>query len=114
MVLNRSCLNVGPTPIARKRHPGCKPLTALAGALQAQGTGAPRRKRVVPRYTGGRLRADSVQSLLARHVRVASERVPVIGVQADIAARAQAQRCDGALQAGVDCPAIANCAVARS
>ena len=56
---------------------------------------------------GGRLSADSVQSLLAKHVRVASERYPSLAskrVSPHVLRHSAAMEL---LQAGVDCSVIA-------
>jgi len=86
------------------------PLTAYArGALQAwlkepacHGANA-----LFPNMHGGRLSADSVQSLLAKHVRVASERCPSLAskrVSPHVLRHSAAMEL---LQAGVDCSVIA-------
>ena len=51
-----------------------------------------------PNVHGGRLSADSVQSLLAKHMRVASRRCPPLAW--GVASHAEAQRCYGAAASG--------------
>jgi site-specific recombinase XerD len=73
----------------------------------AQGTGTPRGKRIVPQRAWGRLSADSIQSLLAKHVRVANERCPSLAskqVSPHVLRHSAAMEL---LQAGVDCSVIA-------
>ena len=64
------------------------------------------RTRYSPTCTGGRLSADSVQSLLAKYVRVASERCPSLAskqVSPHVLRHSAAMEL---LQAGVDCSVI--------
>lgn len=73
----------------------------------AQGTSAPWRQRVFPNVHGGRLSADSVQALLAKHARVAGEECPSLaskGVSPHVLRHSAAMEL---LQAGVDCSVIA-------
>jgi integrase/recombinase XerD len=65
--------------VGKGRKERCTPLTAHArGALQSWLKEPARHgaNALFPNMHGGRLSADSVQSLLAKHVRVASERCP--------------------------------------
>src|SRR5258707_8503396 len=65
--------------VGKGRKERCTPLTRHARvALQSWLKEPPRRaaKALFPNMHGSRLSADSVQSLLAKHVRVASERCP--------------------------------------
>ena len=74
----------------------------------AQGAGACHGANALfPNMHGGRLSADSVQSLLAKHVRVASERCPSLAskrVSPHVLRHSAAMEL---LQAGVDCSVIA-------
>ena len=73
----------------------------------AQGAVAAGSERIVPNVHGGRLSADSVQSLLAKYVRVASKRCPSLAskrVSPHVLRHSAAMEL---LQAGVDCAVIA-------
>jgi integrase/recombinase XerD len=112
--LDRNALHLGAGAhvrcIGKGRKERCTPLTAHARCdLQAwlkepvrQGASA-----LFPNVHGGRLSADSVQSLLAKHVRVASEKCPSLKskrVSPHVLRHSAAMEL---LQAGVDCSVIA-------
>ena len=96
--------------VGKGRKERCTPLTAHArGALQAWLKEPARHgaNALFPNMHGGRLSADSVQSLLAKHVRVASERCPSLAskrVSPHVLRHSAAMEL---LQAGVDCSVIA-------
>jgi hypothetical protein len=74
------------------------PLTTLARCALQAWLKEPLRKgatALFPNVHGARLSADSVQSLLGKHVRVAHKSCPSFEGQERITARAEAQRCDG-------------------
>ena len=96
--------------IGKGRKERCTPLTILAQrALQAW-LKEPARKgatALFPNMHGGRLSADSVQSLLAKHVQVAGENCPSLKskrVSPHVLRHSAAMEL---LQAGVDCSVIA-------
>jgi integrase/recombinase XerD len=96
--------------VGKGRKERCTPLTALARrALQAW-LKEPARKgatALFPNMHGGRLSADSVQSLLAKYVRAASKRCPSLvskRVSPHVLRHSAAMEL---LQAGVDCSVIA-------
>ncbi len=60
-----------------------------------------------PNVHGGRLSADTVQSLLAKHVRVACERCPSLASKRVSPHVLRHSAAMGLLQAGVDCSVIA-------
>jgi integrase/recombinase XerD len=96
--------------VGKGRKERCTPLTSHArGALQAWLQEPVRRtaSALFPNMHGSRLSADSVQSLLAKHVRVASERCPSLAskrVSPHVLRHSAAMEL---LQAGVDCSVIA-------
>jgi integrase/recombinase XerD len=96
--------------VGKGRKERCTPLTAHArGALQSWLKEPARHgaNALFPNMHGGRLSADSVQSLLAKHVRVASERCPSLAskrVSPHVLRHSAAMEL---LQAGVDCSVIA-------
>jgi len=96
--------------LGKGRKERCTPLTSLAcTALRAWLKEAPRRGAIAlfPNMHGGRLSADSVQSLLAKHVRVAFETCPSLAskrISPHILRHSAAMEL---LQAGVDCSVIA-------
>jgi len=96
--------------VGKGRKERCTPLTSHArGALQAWLKEPSRRgaSALFPNVHGGRLSADSVQSLLAKHVRVASKRCPSLAskrVSPHVLRHSAAMEL---LQAGVDCSVIA-------
>jgi integrase/recombinase XerD len=96
--------------VGKGRKERCTPLTTLAQrALQAW-LKEPARKgarALFPNLHGGRLSADSVQALLAKHVAVASESCPSLKskrVSPHVLRHSAAMEL---LQAGVDCSVIA-------
>jgi site-specific recombinase XerD len=96
--------------VGKGRKERCTPLTKYARiALQAWINESARRdaNALFPNQHGGRLSADSVQSLLAKHVRVASKRCPSLAskrVSPHVLRHSAAMEL---LQAGVDCSVIA-------
>ncbi|MBY0322070.1 MAG: site-specific integrase [Reyranella sp.] len=96
--------------VGKGRKERCTPLTSHArGTLQAWLKEPPRHGAgaLFSNVHGGRLSADSVQSLLAKHVRVASERCPSLAskrVSPHVLRHSAAMEL---LQAGVDCSVIA-------
>ena len=96
--------------VGKGRKERCTPLTSLArGALRAWLKEPARRgaSALFPNVHGGRLSADSIQSLLAKHVRVANERCPSLAskqVSPHVLRHSAAMEL---LQAGVDCSVIA-------
>jgi site-specific recombinase XerC len=101
--------------VGKGRKERCTPLTSHArGALRAWLKEPARRgaSALFPNVHGGRLSADSIQSLLAKHVRVAQREMSIFGVQASVAARAEAQRRDGVAASG--CRLLRDRTVARS
>jgi integrase/recombinase XerD len=81
----------------------------MFGVLSRLGSGTARKGATAlsPNVHGGRFSDDSIQSLLAKHVRAARETCPVIEVQAGVAACAEAQCSDGTAAGGVDGAVIA-------
>ena len=96
--------------VGKGRKERCTPLTSLArSALQAWLKEPTRKgaKPLFPTVHGGRLSADSVQSLLAKHVRVAGAGCPSLAskrVSPHVLRHSAAMEL---LQAGVDCSVIA-------
>ena len=96
--------------VGKGRKERCTPLTSHArSALQAWLKEPARHgaNALFPNVHGGRLSADSVQSLLAKHVRVASESCPSLAskrVSPHVLRHSAAMEL---LQAGVDCSVIA-------
>jgi len=96
--------------IGKGRKERCTPLTTSARrALQAWIKEPMRRgaSALFPNVHGGRLSADSVQSLLAKHLKVARERCPSLRskrVSPHVLRHSTAMEL---LQAGVDCSVIA-------
>jgi site-specific recombinase XerD len=96
--------------VGKGRKERCTPLTTHArGALQAWFKEPARRGAAAsfPSMHGGRLSADSVQSMLAKYVRVAAERCPSLTskrVSPHVLRHSAAMEL---LQAGVDCSVIA-------
>ena len=96
--------------VGKGRKERCTPLTSLArSALQAWLKEPARKgaKPLFPNVHGGRLSADSVQSLLAKHVRVAGAGCPSLAskrVSPHVLRHSAAMEL---LQAGVDCSVIA-------
>ncbi len=96
--------------VGKGRKERCTPLTTYARvALQAWLNEPARRgaSALFPNVRGGRLSADSVQLLLARHVRIASEICPSLQskrVSPHVLRHSAAMEL---LQAGVDCSVIA-------
>jgi len=96
--------------VGKGRKERCTPLTTLArSAIQAWLKEPARRSTsaLFPNAHGGRLSADSVQSLLAKHVRTANERCPSLRskrVSPHVLRHSAAMEL---LQAGVDCSVIA-------
>lgn len=96
--------------VGKGRKERCTPLTALArGALKAwlKEPGRHQANALFPNMHGGRLSADSIQALLTKHVRMASERCPSLAskcVSPHVLRHSAAMEL---LQAGVDCSVIA-------
>ena len=112
--LDRDAVHLGAGAHARcvgkGRKERCTPLTRLAQRVLQSWLKEPARKGAValfPNVHGGRLSADSVQSLLAKHVRAASERCPSLAskrVSPHVLRHSAAMEL---LQAGVDRSVIA-------
>lgn len=96
--------------VGKGRKERCTPLTSyVRAALQAWVKEPTRRSAsaLFPNVYGWRLSADSIQSLLAKHVRVACERCPSLAskrVSPHVLRHSAAMEL---LQAGVDCSVIA-------
>jgi integrase/recombinase XerD len=96
--------------VGKGRKERCTPLTTHARvALQAWLKEPSRRgaSALFPNVHGGRLSADSVQSLLAKHVRAAREKCPSLTskrISPHVLRHSAAMEL---LQAGVDCSVIA-------
>jgi integrase/recombinase XerD len=96
--------------VGKGRKERCTPLTTHARiALQSWLKEPPRRgaNALFPNVHGGRLSADSIQSLLHKHMRVATERCPSLAskrVSPHVLRHSAAMEL---LQAGVDCSVIA-------
>ena len=96
--------------IGKGRKERCTPLTTLAQRAISAWLKEPARKgatALFPNMHGGRLSADSVQSLLAKHVQVAGESCPSLKskrVSPHVLRHTAAMEL---LQAGVDCSVIA-------
>jgi integrase/recombinase XerD len=112
--LDRDAVNLGTGAyvhcVGKGRKERMTPLTSLARrALQAWVKEPPRKgaTALFPNVHGGRLSADSVQSLLTKYVRVASESCPSLPskrVSPHVLRHSAAMEL---LQAGVDCSVIA-------
>jgi integrase/recombinase XerD len=112
--LDRDALHVGAGAHVRVMGKGrkerCTPLTAHARCILQAWLKEPVRhgaSALFPNVHGGRLSADSVQSLLAKHVQVARERCPSLKskrVSPHVLRHSAAMEL---LQAGVDCSVIA-------
>ena len=112
--LDRDAIHLGAgahvRSVGKGRKERCTPLTTHArGALQAWLRESTRReaKALFPNVHGGRLSADSVQALLVKYVRVASESYPSLAskrVSPHVLRHSAAMEL---LQAGVDCSVIA-------
>jgi integrase/recombinase XerD len=96
--------------IGKGRKERCTPLTTLARRAIEVWLKEPARKgatALFPNMHGGRLSADSVQSLLAKYARAASKRCPSLAskqVSPHVLRHSAAMEL---LQAGVDCSVIA-------
>jgi site-specific recombinase XerD len=96
--------------VGKGRKERCTPLTTHARVALQTWLKEPKRRganALFPNVHGGRLSADSVQSLLAKHARVASERCPSLAskrVSPHVLRHSAAMEL---LQAGVDCSVIA-------
>ena len=96
--------------VGKGRKERCTPLTSHARSAVQTWLKEPARRSasaLFPNMHGGRLSADSVQSLLAKHVRLASERCPSLAskrVSPHVLRHSAAMEL---LQAGVDCTVIA-------
>lgn len=96
--------------VGKGRKERCTPLTALARTAITLWLKEPTRRQAIalfPNVHGGRLSADSVQSLLAKHVRAASKRCRSLAskrVSPHVLRHSAAMEL---LQAGVDCSVIA-------
>ena len=96
--------------VGKGRKERCTPLTSYARrALKAWLREPPRRgaSALFPNIHGGRLSADSVQTLLAKHVRVASARCPSLATKRVSPHVLRHSAAMELLQAGVDCSVIA-------
>jgi integrase/recombinase XerD len=96
--------------VGKGRKERCTPLTTPArSALQAWVREPPRRgaTALFPNVHGGRLSADSVQSLLAKHVRTASATCPSLASKRVTPHVLRHSAAMELLQAGVDCSVIA-------
>ena len=112
--LNRDAVHLGTGAhvrcVGKGRKERCTPLTSLARrALQSWLKEPPRKEATAmfPNMHGGRLSADSVQSLLAKHVRAAGASCPSLAskrVSPHVLRHSAAMEL---LQAGVDCSVIA-------
>ena len=96
--------------VGKGRKERCTPLTSHARSAVQTWLKEPARRSasaLFPNMHGGRLSADSVQSLLAKHVRLASERCSSLAskrVSPHVLRHSAAMEL---LQAGVDCTVIA-------
>ena len=96
--------------VGKGRKERCTPLTSQARSVLQPWLKEPVRhgaSALFPNVHGGRLSSDSVQSLLAKYVRVASKRCPSLGskrVSPHVLRHSAAMEL---LQAGVDCSVIA-------
>jgi integrase/recombinase XerD len=96
--------------VGKGRKERCTPLAAHARAVLQTWLKEPKRhgaNALFPNVHGGRLSADSVQSLLARHARAASTKCPSLTskrVSPHVLRHSAAMEL---LQAGVDCSVIA-------
>jgi site-specific recombinase XerD len=112
--LDRDAVHLGAGPhvrcVGKGRKERCTPLTTLARRALLSWLKEPVRKEATalfPNVHGGRLSADSVQSLLAKHVRVAGATCPSLAskrVSPHVLRHSTAMEL---LQAGVDCSVIA-------
>ena len=112
--LDRDAVHLGAGPhvrcVGKGRKERCTPLTTLARRALQSWLKEPVRKgatALFPNMHGGRLSADSVQSLLAKHVRVAGATCPSLAskrVSPHVLRHSAAMEL---LQAGVDCSMIA-------
>jgi site-specific recombinase XerD len=96
--------------VGKGRKERCTPLTSHArDALRAWLTEPARRSATAlfPNVHGGRLSADSVQSLLAKHARVASDSYPSLAAKRVSPHVLRHSAAMELLQAGVDCSVIA-------
>lgn len=96
--------------VGKGRKERCTPLTTHArSALQAWVKEPPQRgaTALFPNVHGGRLSADSVQSLLAKHVRTASATCPSLASKRVTPHVLRHSAAMELLQAGVDCSVIA-------
>jgi integrase/recombinase XerD len=96
--------------LGKGRKERCTPLATMARAAMQSWLKEPARRgatALFPNVHGGRLSADSVQSLLAKYVRIARERCPSLKskrVSPHVLRHSAAMEL---LQAGVDCSVIA-------
>jgi integrase/recombinase XerD len=96
--------------VGKGRKERCTPLAAHARAVMQSWLKEPARRgatALFPNVHGGRLSSDSVQSLLAKYVRIARERCPSLKskrVSPHVLRHSAAMEL---LQAGVDCSVIA-------
>ena len=112
--LNRDAIHLGAGAhvqcVGKGRKERCTPLAAHARVALQTWLKEPTRRgahALFPNVHGGRLSADGVQSLLAKHVRVARERCPSLAskrVSPHVLRHSAAMEL---LQAGVDCSVIA-------
>jgi integrase/recombinase XerD len=112
--LNRDAVHLGTGAhvrcVGKGRKERCTPLTSLArGTIQAWLKEPARHgaRALFPNVHGGRLSADSVQSLLVKYARIASEGYPSLAskrVSPHVLRHSAAMEL---LQAGVDCTVIA-------
>ena len=101
--LDREAIHLGAGAHVRCTGKGrkerCTPLTSHARSVLQAWLKEPARRganALFPNVHGGRLSPDSVQSLLAKYGRVASERCPSLVSKQVSPPRTEAQRCDGA------------------
>lgn len=112
--LNREAIHLGAGAhvrcVGKGRKERCTPLTKYAQITLRAWLNEPARHgadALFPNLHGGRLSADSVQSLLGKHVRVASKNCPSLAskrVSPHVLRHSAAMEL---LQAGVDCSVIA-------
>jgi site-specific recombinase XerD len=112
--VNRDAIRLGAGAhvrcVGKGRKERCTPLTALArGALQEWLKEPTRRgaEALFPNVHGGRLSADSIQALLAKYVRVASDKCPSLASKRVTPHVLRHSAAMELLQAGVDSSVIA-------
>lgn len=96
--------------VGKGRKERCTPLTAHARAVVRTWLQEPEQHHasvLFPNVRGGRLSADSVQALLAKHARIAAERCPSLKAKRISPHVLRHSAAMELLQAGVDCSVIA-------